>query len=240
MMDECCAAIWCAIIFSSGVAGLDRLGGVQAGFEHASVEGEVEAGFARVGRDVPCISDRVAHWAPVAVVCFRRHKLAADGRRAGAVRLRTGCSVLGAPFVAWASRYERLGKAPNFFTLAAFSAAVAALAVFGGVWAFTSSSPIPDTSWSFSSGQLPAAITPRNERVAIVVLDGDTIRIDGRKPNVRLVGFNTPETGRRAQCKARTGSRGSGHATAEPACWSRRSRFPLRRLRLPAGYRGNW
>jgi hypothetical protein len=61
MMDECCAAIWCAIIFSSGVAGLDRLGGVQAGFEHASVEGEVEAGFARVGRDVPCISDRVAH-----------------------------------------------------------------------------------------------------------------------------------------------------------------------------------
>jgi endonuclease YncB( thermonuclease family) len=96
------------------------------------------------------------------------------------------------------SRYERAGKAPKFFTLAA----VAALAVSGGVWAFTSSSPIPGTSWTFSSGQLPGAITPRDERVAIVVLDGDTIRIDGRKPNVRLVGFNTPETGRRAQCKA--------------------------------------
>lgn len=32
----------------------------------------------------------------------------------------------------------------------------------------------------------------------IRVIDGDTIRIDGAKPDVRLVGFNTPET-RRAQ-----------------------------------------
>jgi endonuclease YncB( thermonuclease family) len=35
----------------------------------------------------------------------------------------------------------------------------------------------------------------------ILVLDGDTIRIDGRKPDIRLVGFNAPETSR-AQCKA--------------------------------------
>jgi endonuclease YncB( thermonuclease family) len=35
----------------------------------------------------------------------------------------------------------------------------------------------------------------------IFVLDGDTIRIDGGKPDVRLVGFNAPET-YRAQCKA--------------------------------------
>jgi endonuclease YncB( thermonuclease family) len=31
------------------------------------------------------------------------------------------------------------------------------------------------------------------------VIDGDTIRVFNRKPNVRLVGFNAPET-RRAQC----------------------------------------
>lgn len=30
----------------------------------------------------------------------------------------------------------------------------------------------------------------------IEVLDGDTIRIDGKKPDDRLVGFNTPETKR--------------------------------------------
>ena len=33
------------------------------------------------------------------------------------------------------------------------------------------------------------------------VLDGDTIRVDGRRPDVRLVGFNAPET-TRAQCAA--------------------------------------
>jgi len=34
-----------------------------------------------------------------------------------------------------------------------------------------------------------------------VVLDGDTIRIHDKYPNVRLVGFNTPET-RNASCPA--------------------------------------
>jgi endonuclease YncB( thermonuclease family) len=33
------------------------------------------------------------------------------------------------------------------------------------------------------------------------VIDGDTIRVFHQKPNVRLVGFNAPET-RRAQCEA--------------------------------------
>ena len=33
------------------------------------------------------------------------------------------------------------------------------------------------------------------------VLDGDTIRVDGRQPDVRLVGFNAPET-TRAKCSA--------------------------------------
>ena len=33
------------------------------------------------------------------------------------------------------------------------------------------------------------------------VIDGDTIRVYNKRPNVRLVGFNAPET-RRAQCEA--------------------------------------
>ncbi len=33
----------------------------------------------------------------------------------------------------------------------------------------------------------------------IRVIDGDTIRVDGKRPDIRLVGFNAPET-RRAQC----------------------------------------
>ena len=38
-------------------------------------------------------------------------------------------------------------------------------------------------------------------REDIRVIDGDTIRVFQKKPNVRLVGFNAPET-RRAQCEA--------------------------------------
>lgn len=42
-----------------------------------------------------------------------------------------------------------------------------------------------------------ASIDPKEIRV----IDGDTIRIYHKKPDVRLVGFNAPET-RRAQCEA--------------------------------------
>jgi len=42
---------------------------------------------------------------------------------------------------------------------------------------------------------LSAPITPDEVRV----IDGDTIRIHHQQPDVRLVGFNAPETGR-AQC----------------------------------------
>jgi endonuclease YncB( thermonuclease family) len=42
---------------------------------------------------------------------------------------------------------------------------------------------------------LSAPITPDEVRV----IDGDTIRIHHQRPDVRLVGFNAPET-RRAQC----------------------------------------
>ena len=34
----------------------------------------------------------------------------------------------------------------------------------------------------------------------VSVIDGDTIRVNHKQPNVRLVGFNAPET-RRAQCE---------------------------------------
>ncbi len=42
---------------------------------------------------------------------------------------------------------------------------------------------------------LPAPIDANDVRV----IDGDTIRVHHQKPDVRLVGFNAPET-RRAQC----------------------------------------
>ena len=31
------------------------------------------------------------------------------------------------------------------------------------------------------------------EPASVRVIDGDTIAVDGHKPNIRLVGFNTPE-----------------------------------------------
>jgi endonuclease YncB( thermonuclease family) len=50
-----------------------------------------------------------------------------------------------------------------------------------------------------SAGPLAKAdqISPSDIRV----IDGDTIRVHHQKPDVRLVGFNAPET-RRAQCEA--------------------------------------
>ena len=49
---------------------------------------------------------------------------------------------------------------------------------------------------------LPAPIDPSD----ISVIDGDTIRVYHKQPNVRLVGFNAPET-RKARCN---GERGLG------------------------------
>jgi len=40
---------------------------------------------------------------------------------------------------------------------------------------------------------IPASLSVR-------VIDGDTISLEDGKPNVRLVGFNAPETGNRARC----------------------------------------
>lgn len=38
--------------------------------------------------------------------------------------------------------------------------------------------------------------------VSVYVIDGDTISLNDGRPNVRLVGFNAPETGSRARCAA--------------------------------------
>ena len=38
--------------------------------------------------------------------------------------------------------------------------------------------------------------------VSVRVIDGDTINLEDGKPNVRLIGFNAPETGSRARCEA--------------------------------------
>jgi endonuclease YncB( thermonuclease family) len=37
--------------------------------------------------------------------------------------------------------------------------------------------------------------------VSVYVVDGDTIGLNDGRPNVRLVGFNAPETGSRARCE---------------------------------------
>ena len=41
---------------------------------------------------------------------------------------------------------------------------------------------------------------PNQSKPSESILDGDTIRVDGLQPDVRLVGFNAPET-IRAQCE---------------------------------------
>jgi endonuclease YncB( thermonuclease family) len=46
----------------------------------------------------------------------------------------------------------------------------------------------------------PVSAEPINS-ADIRVIDGDTIRVHHKQPNVRLVGFNAPET-RRAACEA--------------------------------------
>ena len=38
--------------------------------------------------------------------------------------------------------------------------------------------------------------------LSVRVIDGDTISLEDGKPNVRLVGFNAPETGSRTRCEA--------------------------------------
>jgi endonuclease YncB( thermonuclease family) len=55
--------------------------------------------------------------------------------------------------------------------------------------------PVIMTLTLWTGAVLSAPITPDEVRI----IDGDTIRIHHQQPDVRLVGFNAPET-RRAQC----------------------------------------
>lgn len=57
------------------------------------------------------------------------------------------------------------------------------------------------------AGMGTVALADLIEANRVDVIDGDTIRIDGTKPDVRLVGFNAPET-TRARCAA---ERSLGH-----------------------------
>ena len=60
--------------------------------------------------------------------------------------------------------------------------------------------PAPSVA-SPSAGSLPSIIGPGETALlptAITIIDGDTIRFQGRP--IRLVGFNAPETGQRARC----------------------------------------
>ena len=43
---------------------------------------------------------------------------------------------------------------------------------------------------------------PSPASISVRAIDGDTISLEDGKPNVRLAGFNAPETGSRARCEA--------------------------------------
>ena len=53
---------------------------------------------------------------------------------------------------------------------------------------------------AYSCSQAPTLAAPIDAE-DVRIIDGDTIRIYQKQPNVRLVGFNAPET-RRAACEA--------------------------------------
>ena len=48
----------------------------------------------------------------------------------------------------------------------------------------------------------PKSVVAAPTSISVHVIDGDTISLGDGRPNVRLVGFNAPETGNRARCEA--------------------------------------
>lgn len=74
--------------------------------------------------------------------------------------------------------------------------AVLALLSFVAVQAVMKLSPQPNATAQTESA------TPAPVSISVHVIDGDTISLGDGRPNVRLVGFNTPETGSRARCEA--------------------------------------
>jgi endonuclease YncB( thermonuclease family) len=90
------------------------------------------------------------------------------------------------------ARCERAPEGPKKIQGWMVLVVTAALVGFASVWTYTAA-PNQITGLVASGSAMTAS--------RILVLDGDTIRIDGRRPDVRLVGFNAPETSR-AQCRA--------------------------------------
>ena len=76
----------------------------------------------------------------------------------------------------------------------------------------------------------PVSAEPINS-ADIRVIDGDTIRVHHKQPNVRLVGFNAPET-RRAACEAERELGAKATRRAPRHCAGGQSRFRICRLFL--------
>jgi endonuclease YncB( thermonuclease family) len=60
-------------------------------------------------------------------------------------------------------------------------------------------------AWPKLSTELKSTVTESVSAptsISVRVIDGDTISLNDGRPNVRLVGFNAPETGDRARCEA--------------------------------------
>jgi len=58
----------------------------------------------------------------------------------------------------------------------------------------------PKLSTELTSGLTRSVTVPSS--ISVRVIDGDTVSLDDGRPNIRLVGFNAPETGSRARCEA--------------------------------------
>jgi endonuclease YncB( thermonuclease family) len=74
------------------------------------------------------------------------------------------------------------------------------------VCAFIGFAAVKVLSSNLSSEQtvpVPAKSTVHSSPpISVHIVDGDTISLNDGRPNVRLVGFNAPETGSRARCPA--------------------------------------
>lgn len=60
-------------------------------------------------------------------------------------------------------------------------------------------------AWPKLSTELKSSLTKSvsaHISISVRVIDGDTVSLDDGRPNIRLVGFNAPETGGRARCEA--------------------------------------
>lgn len=73
--------------------------------------------------------------------------------------------------------------------------------VFIGYATVQVATKIADERAAASVSASARSITHTAKPTSIYVIDGDTISLKDSKPNVRLVGFNAPETGSGARCE---------------------------------------